>query len=112
MNWVLEADISRFFDTIDHRRLMAVIRRRVVDRSLLRLIGKWLAVGVVEEDGRREDSRKGTPQGGVISPVLANIFLHEVYVGTSSLSAGSTIGPGWPGGGRCDAAARRLTGNA
>ena len=78
VNWVLDADISRFFDTIDHRQLMAVIQRRVVDRSLLRLIGKWLAVGVVEEDGRREDSRKGTPQGGVISPVLANIFLHEV----------------------------------
>jgi RNA-directed DNA polymerase len=78
VSWVLDADISRFFDTIDHKELMAVIRHRVIDRSLLRLIGKWLAVGVVEEDGRRVREKRGTPQGGVISPLLANIFLHEV----------------------------------
>jgi len=78
VNWVLDADISKFFDTIDHKELMAVIQRRVIDPSLLRLIGKWLAVGVVEEDGRRTRGKQGTPQGGVISPLLANIFLHEV----------------------------------
>lgn len=78
VNWVVEADISRFFDTIDHKELMAVIRHRVIDPSLLRLIGKWLAAGVVEEDGRRTREKRGTPQGGVISPLLANIFLHEV----------------------------------
>jgi len=78
VSWVLDADISKFFDTIDHKELMAVIKRRVNDRSLLRLIGKWLAVGVVEEDGRRIRAKKGTPQGGVISPLLANIFLHYV----------------------------------
>ena len=78
VNWVLDADISRFFDTIDHKELMAVIQHRVIDPSLLRLIGKWLAAGVVEEDGRRIREKRGTPQGGVISPLLANIFLHEV----------------------------------
>ena len=57
---------------------MSVLRRRVVDRSLLRLIGKWLAAGVMEEDGRRVREKRGTPQGGVVSPILANIFLHYV----------------------------------
>jgi group II intron reverse transcriptase/maturase len=78
VNWVLDADISKFFDSIDHKELMSVIHRRVVDRGLLRLIGKWLAAGVVEEDGRRIREKRGTPQGGVISPLLANIFLHHV----------------------------------
>ncbi len=78
VNWVLDADISKFFDSIDHKELMSVIRHRVIDRSLLRLIGKWLSVGVVEKDGRRVREKRGTPQGGVISPVLANIFLHHV----------------------------------
>jgi RNA-directed DNA polymerase len=78
VNWVLDADVSKFFDSIDHKELMAVLERRVVDRSLLRLIGKWLAAGVVEEDGRRVREKRGTPQGGVISPLLANVFLHYV----------------------------------
>ena len=81
VNWVLDADISEFFDTIDHKELMSIIRHRVIDRRLLRLIGKWLSVGVVEEDGRRVRSKRGTPQGGVISPLLANIFLHHVVDG-------------------------------
>jgi len=78
VNWVLDADISRFFDEISHKRLIAVVRQRVNDGRLLSLIAKWLKAGVVEEDGRRTYPRKGTPQGGVISPLLANIFLHEV----------------------------------
>jgi RNA-directed DNA polymerase len=78
VNWVLDADIDKFFDTIDHKELVAVIRHRVVDRQLLRLIGKWLAAGVVEEDGRRIREKRGTPQGAVISALLANIFLHHV----------------------------------
>lgn len=77
VNWVLDADISKFFDTIGHKELMSVIQRRVADRSLLRLIRKWLTIGVAEEDGRRERDKRGTPQGGVISPLLANIFLHQ-----------------------------------
>jgi RNA-directed DNA polymerase len=78
VNWVLDADISRFFDTIDHQQLMTVVQRRVMDGRLLRFIVKWLKAGVVEEDGRRTYPQSGTPQGGVISPLLANIFLHEV----------------------------------
>jgi len=78
VNWVLDADISWFFDTIDHQQLMTVVQRRVMDGQLLRFIVKWLKAGVVEEDGRRTYPQSGTPQGGVISPLLANIFLHEV----------------------------------
>ena len=78
VNWVLDMDISRFFDTISHQELLSMVRRRVVDRSILRLIGKWLTVGVGEEDGRVIRSKEGTPQGGVISALLANIFLHYV----------------------------------
>ena len=65
VNWVLDADISKLFDAIDHKELMLIIRRRVIDRSLLRLISKWLAVGVAEEDGRRVRQQRGTPQGAV-----------------------------------------------
>ena len=78
VNWVLDADLSKFFDTIDHKELMTVLQHRVKDRTILRLIGKWLAAGIVEADGRRVRKKVGTPQGGVISPLLANIFLHYV----------------------------------
>lgn len=78
VNWVLDADLSKFFDTIDHKELMAVLRCRVKDRTILRLIGKWLSAGHVEPDGQRVRTKVGTPQGGVISPLLANIFLHHV----------------------------------
>jgi len=78
VNWVLDMDISKFFDTIDHKELMTIIERRVTDSRLLRLIGKWLSTGAVERDGRRIRAKQGTPQGGVISPLLGNIFLHEV----------------------------------
>lgn len=84
VNWVLDMDISKFFDTISHKELLSMVRRRVVDRSILRLISKWLTTGV-EEDGRVIRSKKGTPQGAVISPLLANIFLHymiDEYVHT------------------------------
>jgi group II intron reverse transcriptase/maturase len=75
--WVLEVDIRKFFDTLDHERLREVLHRRVRDGVLLRLIGKWLNAGVLEE-GELSFPESGTPQGGVISPLLANIFLHEV----------------------------------
>jgi len=78
VNWVIDADISKFFDSIDHKELMSVLRRRVIDRSLLRIIGKWLSAGAVEQDGRRMRGKQGTPQGGIISPMLANIFLHTI----------------------------------
>jgi group II intron reverse transcriptase/maturase len=77
VNWVLDLDLSQCFDSIEHEALIEVIQRRVNDSTLLRLIRKWLTVGTVESDGRRERQTRGTPQGAVISPVLANIVLHE-----------------------------------
>ncbi len=75
--WVLEVDIRNFFGTLDHCHLRNIVRKRVRDGVLLRLIGKWLNAGVME-DGTIEYPESGTPQGGVISPILANIYLHEV----------------------------------
>ncbi len=75
--WVLEVDIRSFFDTLDHGQLRAILRKRVQDGVLLRLIGKWLHAGVMEDGGVTYPDA-GTPQGGVISPLLANVFLHEV----------------------------------
>jgi group II intron reverse transcriptase/maturase len=74
---VLEIDIRKFFDRLDHGHLRELLRNRVRDGVLLRLIGKWLNAGVLE-DGGISYPGAGTPQGGVISPLLANIFLHEV----------------------------------
>lgn len=75
--WVLEIDFASFFDTIDRGRLQQILRQRVRDGVLVRLIGKWLKAGVME-DGCVYHPEAGTPQGGVISPLLANVFLHEV----------------------------------
>jgi group II intron reverse transcriptase/maturase len=75
--WVLEIDIRNFFDSLDHAHLRTFLRRRVRDGVLLRLIGKWLNAGVLES-GNVSYPESGTPQGGVISPLLANVFLHEV----------------------------------
>jgi group II intron reverse transcriptase/maturase len=69
--WVLEIDIRKFFDALDHRHLRAILRRRVRDGVLLKRIGKWLKAGVLE-DGRVTHPESGSPQGGVISPILAN----------------------------------------
>ena len=78
IGWILDADISAFFDTIDHGWMMRFLRHRIADRRLLRLIEKWLKAGVIE-DGVRIASERGTPQGAVISPLLANIYLHYVF---------------------------------
>jgi len=75
--WVLEADIESFFDSVDHTKLREILHRRVRDGVLLRLIGKWLKAGVLEA-GNVRHPEAGTPQGGVISPLLANVYLHEV----------------------------------
>ena len=78
---VYDADLASYFDTIDHARLLQQLERRIADQSVLRLIRLWLRCPVVEEDdqGRRRTThpRQGTPQGGVISPLLANIYLHD-----------------------------------
>ena len=78
VNFVVDADIRSFFDSMDHSWLMRFLEHRIADRRLLRLIGKWLKAGVLEE-GRLLTPDKGTPQGAVISPLLANIYLHYVY---------------------------------
>jgi RNA-directed DNA polymerase len=75
--WALEVDVRKFFDNLDHECLQRIVRRRVRDGVLLRIIGKWLNAGVMEE-GSLVHSASGTPQGGVVSPLLANIYLHEV----------------------------------
>jgi group II intron reverse transcriptase/maturase len=78
VNWVLDADIRRFYDTLDHGWLVRFVEHRVGDRRVLRLIQKWLNAGVLEE-GKRIQSEVGTVQGGSISPLLSNIFLHYVF---------------------------------
>jgi RNA-directed DNA polymerase len=75
--WILDVDIRKFFDTIDHSHLRDFLKRRVRDGVLLRLIGKWLNAGVLE-DGCVTHPDTGSPQGGVVSPILSNIFLHYV----------------------------------
>lgn len=76
--WVVEADIRSFFDHIDHGWMVRMLEERIADRPLIRLIVKWLKAGVMETDGSVAHPATGTPQGGVISPVLANIYLHFV----------------------------------
>lgn len=75
--WVVEVDVRKFFDTVDHGHLREILGQRVRDGVLLRLIGKWLNAGV-QEAGELSYPDTGTPQGGVISPLLANVYLHEV----------------------------------
>ena len=78
VSWVLDADIRGFFDNLDRGWLVKFLQHRVADRRLLRLIQKWLDAGVLEE-GQWKDTEKGTPQGSVISPLLANVYLHYVF---------------------------------
>jgi RNA-directed DNA polymerase len=77
VNWVLDADIRGFFDNISHEWMTKFLQHRIADRRLLRLIGKWLRAGVIEQD-QWKAAEAGTPQGATISPLLANIYLHYV----------------------------------
>jgi len=77
VSWVLDADIRGFFDAIDHEWLLKFLEHRIADRRILRLVRKWLQAGV-SEDGQWSRTAVGTPQGAVISPLLANVFLHYV----------------------------------
>ena len=78
VKWILDADIRSFFDNVDHEWVMKFVQHRVADRRVLRLIRKWLKAGV-SEDGQWSETKIGTPQGAVISPLLANVYLHYVY---------------------------------
>src|ERR1700681_1673699 len=77
INWIVDADVSAFFDSIEKDLLRGIIKKRVNDGRIISLIGKWLNAGVLEDESLSYPER-GTPQGGVISPLLANIYLHEV----------------------------------
>jgi RNA-directed DNA polymerase len=78
VNWVLDADIRGFFDTMSHSWILRFLEHRIADKRILRLIAKWLKVGIIE-DGRVTRGQCGAPQGAVISPTLANAYLHYVY---------------------------------
>ncbi len=77
VNWIVDADIRTFFDAIDRDWMIRFVEHRIGDRRVLRLLTKWLNAGVMEE-GTRSDTGKGTPQGSIASPVLANVYLHYV----------------------------------
>jgi len=78
VNWVLDADIRGFFDNLSHEWMMKFIEHRVADRRILRLIRKWLKAGV-SEDGQWSETKLGTPQGAVASPLFANVYLHYLF---------------------------------
>src|SRR2546430_1047735 len=78
VNWILDADIRSFFDEIRHDWLLKFVKHRIADRRILRLIGKWLRAGVSEE-GQWSKTERGTPQGSVASPLLANVYLHYAF---------------------------------
>ncbi len=76
--YIVEADIKGFFDHMDHDRLLQMLKERIDDAAFLNLIRKWLKAGILETDGKVIHPETGTPQGGVISPILANVYLHHV----------------------------------
>lgn len=78
VNWVLDADIRNFFNQLDHRWLERFVGHRIADKRVLRLIGKWLSAGVIE-DGNWSQTVEGAPQGASASPLLANVYLHYVF---------------------------------
>jgi group II intron reverse transcriptase/maturase len=78
INWVLDADIRGYFDTINHEWLEKMIEHRIGDRRMIALIRRWLRAGVLEDEELRR-SEEGTPQGGLVSPILANVYLHNVF---------------------------------
>lgn len=78
-DWVLDLDIKGFFDSIDHELMMRAVRKHTQEKWVLLYIERWLTAPAVHEDGTREERKKGTPQGGVVSPLLANLYLHYAF---------------------------------
>ena len=78
VNWILDADIEKFFDSVSQEWLVRFVEHRIGDKRIIRLIQKWLKAGVLE-DGVVTTSDRGTGQGSVISPLLANVYLHSVF---------------------------------
>ncbi len=90
VNWIVDADLRSFFDEIDHGWMSRFLEHRITDQRIIRLIRKWLEVGVIEE-GKRILAETGTPQGAVVSPLLANVYLHyafDLWVQIYGFSAG------------------------
>lgn len=79
VNWVLDLDIRKFFDTVEHDWLIQMIQHRVGDKRLIKMVTRWIKVGVVDDSGKREPAQCGLPQGAVISPLLSNLYLHYVF---------------------------------
>jgi RNA-directed DNA polymerase len=75
--WVIEGDITSYFDAIPHKKLMRAVKKRIADRKIRDLLWKFLRAGVLE-NGERKETLTGTPQGGIISPLMANIYLHQL----------------------------------
>ena len=93
VNWIVEVDIREFFDSIDREQLMQFLEMRIGDRRVLRLIRKWLNAGVIDA-GLAVDLVRGTPQGAVISPLLANVYLHHVLDRLVRARVATAGGPG------------------
>jgi group II intron reverse transcriptase/maturase len=79
VNWVLDADVRGFFDSISHKWMVEFVKHRIADKRIVRLIQKWLAAGVIEKDGQLAEVEVGTPQGATVSPLLANVYLHYAF---------------------------------
>lgn len=78
IGYIVEADVKGFFDNIDHDKLLEMLAHRIDDAAFIHLIRKWLKAGILEPDGMVVDPDTGTPQGGIVSPILANIYLHHI----------------------------------
>lgn len=89
--WAIEVDVEGYFDAVEHRRLMSTLARKIADGRVLKLVRSWLKAGVIEPDGRMVNPSRGVPQGGVISPLLSNVFLHMLdrYWRVNGISKGN-----------------------